>query len=422
MKDMIKRTLFDQLLKHLKTKEMFLLAGPRQAGKTYLLTQLKDHLIKQGKAVAWFNLDIETDRQFFVSQSALVEQIKLTLGNKPGFVFIDEIQRKENAGLFLKGLYDMNLPYKFIISGSGSLELKEKIHETSTGRKFIFELNTLSFMEFVHHRTNYLYEGKPEHFFQTDKITAENLLNEYLNFGGYPRVVLAQTLAEKTLVINEIWQSYLERDIAYLIGLKKTEEFIHLVKVLASQIGQMINVHELSDTLNLAVQTVNLYLWYLEKTYILQRLAPFSRNLRKEITKMPVAYFFDLGLRNFSANEFGGLAETGRRGFVFQNLVLRLIKEQIDKSSSGINFWRTQDKAEVDFVVSAGQNPLPVEVKYKHLVKPEIPRSLKSFIKKYQPKEALMINLDLETETVFQKTKVRFLPYWRLLASFKLFA
>jgi len=137
---------------------------------------------------------------------------------------------------------------------------------------------------------------------------------------------------------------------------------------------------------------------------------------------MPVAYFFDLGLRNFSANEFGGLAETGRRGFVFQNLVLRLIKEQIDKSSSGINFWRTQDKAEVDFVVSAGQNPLPVEVKYKHLVKPEIPRSLKSFIKKYQPKEALMINLDLETETVFQKTKVRFLPYWRLLASFKLFA
>ena len=56
------------------------------------------------------------------------------------YVFIDEIQRREDAGLFLKGLYDLNLPYKFIVSGSGSIELKEKIHESLVGRKRVFEL------------------------------------------------------------------------------------------------------------------------------------------------------------------------------------------------------------------------------------------------------------------------------------------
>lgn len=415
---MIKRTVFNQLVDSLKYREMTLLTGPRQAGKTRLLLALKDHLVRQGKPTVWFNLDIETDRQFFTSQPVLIGQIRLALGDKAGFVFIDEIQRKENAGLFLKGIFDQNLPYKFIISGSGSLELKEKIHEASTGRKFVYELNTLSLAEFIHCRTNYLYENKLGQFFQTDKITAANLLNEYLNFGGYPRVVLAETLAEKTLVINEIWQSYLERDVAYLIGVKKTEEFVNLTKVLAAQTGQLVNVNELSGTLNLAAKTVGIYLWYLEKTFVLHRLTPWFKNLRKELTKMPLAYFLDLGLRNFSAGGFGTGLE--QKGFVFQNLVWRLIREQLGLSSAAVNFWRTQDKAEVDFIVSRGQKSIPVEVKYKTLSRPAVSRSLQSFIKKYRPARALVVNLSLEKELVFQKTEVRFLPYWRLLTE-KLF-
>ena len=78
----------------------------------------------------------------------MIKKLDLELGRKKGFVFIDEIQRKENAGLFLKGIYDMELPYKLIILGSGSLELKEKIHESLAGRKRIFELGTVSFREF----------------------------------------------------------------------------------------------------------------------------------------------------------------------------------------------------------------------------------------------------------------------------------
>ena len=136
---MIKRSLLIELEKHLQNKEISLITGPRQAGKTTLMLMLKSSLEEKKEKTLLLNLDIEADRRFFNSQAELVRKIQLEIGNNKGYVFIDEMQRKENAGLFLKGLYDMNLPYKFIVSGSGSIELKEKIHESLTGRKRIFE-------------------------------------------------------------------------------------------------------------------------------------------------------------------------------------------------------------------------------------------------------------------------------------------
>ena len=141
----IKRTILNDIRQHLDQKEITLIVGPRQAGKTTLMTLLQDELDKSGRKTVFLNLDVETDKQFFTDQTRLAKKLELELGKNGGFVFIDEIQRKENAGLFLKGLYDMNLGYKFIVSGSGSVELKEKIHESLAGRKRIFELATVSF-------------------------------------------------------------------------------------------------------------------------------------------------------------------------------------------------------------------------------------------------------------------------------------
>src|SRR3989338_4749411 len=154
---MIKRALFDDLKQHLNHKEMSLVVGPRQAGKTTLMRSLEEYLQKKDERTLFLNLDIEHDRQFFASQDALVKKISLEFGTHFGYVFLYEIQRKEDAGLFLKGLYDMNLSCKFIVSGSGSVELKEKIHESLAGRKRIFEMTTVTFAEFVHFKTQYKY-------------------------------------------------------------------------------------------------------------------------------------------------------------------------------------------------------------------------------------------------------------------------
>jgi predicted AAA+ superfamily ATPase len=125
---MIERKLFEDLKRHLSQKEISLIVGPRQAGKTTLMLMLRDYLVQQGNNTLFLSLDFDSDQPFFTSQINLVNKIQLEIGKKKGYVFIDEIQRREDAGIFLKGLHDLNFPYKFIVSGSGSLELKEKIH------------------------------------------------------------------------------------------------------------------------------------------------------------------------------------------------------------------------------------------------------------------------------------------------------
>ena len=101
---MIKRELFPELKEHLSKKEISFIVGPRQAGKTTLMLLLKEYLEKKGERTVFLNLDIESDKQFFASQTALIKKIELEIGGERGFVFIDEIQRKENAGIFLKGI------------------------------------------------------------------------------------------------------------------------------------------------------------------------------------------------------------------------------------------------------------------------------------------------------------------------------
>jgi predicted AAA+ superfamily ATPase len=414
---MIKRNLFEDLKQHCAQKEISLLVGPRQAGKTTLMLMLRDYLVAQGSNTLFLSLDFDSDLPFFTSQRHLVNKIQLEIGKSKGYVFIDEIQRRDDAGLFLKGLYDLNLPYKFIVSGSGSIELKEKIHESLVGRKRIFELNTVSFTEFVNYKTDYRYKDSLDSFFALEKDRTKQLLIEYLNFGGYPRLLLEEEQKEKIRIIDEIYRSYLERDISYLLKVEKTDAFSDLIKVIASQIGRLINYSELSSTLGIALQTIKKYLWYAEKTFIMQRISPFFRNTRKEITKSPVAYFYDVGLRNYALGLYGSLVTFSETGFVFQNFIFNLLKEKFLFSPAEIHFWRTKDKAEVDFVITLGQQALPVEIKFKELKKPEISRSLRSFIARYQPEMAWVINLELKEKINLDNTEIHFLPFWDLFAT-----
>jgi uncharacterized protein len=409
---MIKRKKHDELRSHLDHKEITLLVGPRQAGKTTLLRLMEEELKQSGRKTVFLNLDIEADNIHFKSQDSLLRKIKLETGND-GFVFIDEIQRKENAGLFLKGIYDQNLSYKFIVSGSGSLELKEKIHESLAGRKRMIALSTISFEEFVNFRTDYRYENNLDDFFRIESDKTSMLLDEYLNFGGYPQVVLADRLEEKTRVISEIYQSYLEKDIRFLLDIKKTGALTDLFRVMSGQAGNLTNVSELSSTLGISAATVNNYLWYFEKTYILKKVPPFHANIRKEITKAPVYHFIDLGMKNFGAGDFGNVSRS-RTGHLFENFIYNMLVEKVEYSASAINFWRTKDGAEVDFIIKTGNKATPVEVKYRRLKKPEITRSLHSFISAYQPDAAFVVNLDYSAQVGVGETTVYFVPFYEL--------
>ena len=411
---MIKRWCYEKIKKHaFEAKEVTMVIGPRQSGKTTLLRQLMEEMKKDGRKVMYLNLDYELDKQFFESQIILIDKIKNDIGNE-GTVFIDEIQRKGNAGIFLKGIYDMDLGYKFVVTGSGSFELNEKNVESMAGRKRLFELNSLSFKEFVDYKTDYRYVEKYDLLqrFESDKLSL--MLQEYLVFGGYPAVVLANGEEEKRQLVTEIFNSYLDKDIKGWLGVDKIQEFAEMCRVLAAESGQLLDMTKLGKQVALGYKTIKKYLWYLEKTYIIGMVRPFGKNKVNELVRSPMVYFNDLGMRNFLLGQLYqrnfkiNLVDTS---FLFQNLIFLMLIDltEINLLPYDICYWRTKSGAEVDFIWGNIVKPIPVEVKFGK--QDNVTRSLMSFMNKYMPEKAFLVNLEVEKKY----RGVDFVPYWRLM-------
>ena len=414
----IERDMLEQVENHLDSDEISLIVGARQVGKTTLMQELISKLDRKGESTLYLSMDIQEDRKHFKSQQDLIDRIQLEFGDEDGYVFLDEIQRKENAGLFLKGIYDRDLPYKLVVSGSGSLELKENIHESLAGRKRVFKLPPVSFKEFVNYETDYKYSDRLEKFFEVRKDKADLLLERYLNYGGYPRVVTEQKEDGKRRIIDEIFSSYLERDVSSFLNVRKTDAYSKLVSVLADQMGDPVSYSKMARDVGVKSDTVRNYLDYLDKTFIVGQTNPFFTNKKKEITKSSIVYFSDPGLRNYSIQRFGHLNTSNEFGELFETFIHNFLKTETQHTGLDVRYWRTKSRAEVDFVLTAGnQVKLPVEAKYKELDEPKVTKSLRSFIKKYNPETAVVVNLKLEETIEIEDTKMEFIPYHRLLFS-----
>lgn len=409
---MIKRDKYHLVLNSLDKKEISILIGARQVGKTTLLQEILRDLSCANKQVLYFNLDIESDASYFISQQKLLSRIQLEFGDKSGYVFIDEIQQKEDAGRFLKGLYDMNLPFKFIVTGSGSLELKEKVGEALTGRKQLITMNTVSFSEFVDYKSNYKYSDRQMAYFSLEMEKTQSFLNEYLIYGGYPKIVSSSDISDKKGTMNEVFTSYITKDISYLLGVRSTDKFVKMIKLLAVQSGGIFNYAQLASDTSVSVDTLKNYLWYAEQTFIISIIKPYFTNAKKELIKSPVVYFNDLGMLNFASGRLGRIENNN--GFVFQNFVFNLLRQKYESPTTPINHWRTKDKAEVDFIIHSEGEIIPIEVKHTELKKISISRSFRNFIIKYQPKRAMIINLSFKDTMVLENTKIEVIPYWEL--------
>jgi len=409
---LVKRDIYNKLNSHLSKKEILIITGPRQSGKTTLMKELQKSLTVTGQKTVYLNLDIETDFRICASQQNLLDYISLEIGNNAkGYIFIDEIQIKSNAGSFLKGLYDMDLNLKFIVSGSGSVELKERVSEGLAGRSKLFSLSTLSLSEFLNFELNYKYEKKLTEYLQT--FVDSSYLNKYMYLGGYPKVVLSETVSEKSDSLDSIFSSYIDKDLKQLLGVQNTDAILTLLTFLSVRIGKLVNYSEISKVANISFETLKQYLYYMEKTFMLSSIKPYFTNPESELTKNPIYYFNDLGMRNYIYNRISYYDEIISGSMLFQNLIFLLLSNQGNKPK--INYWRTKDKAEVDFVVSIGSIITPVEVKYSDLTDTTVSRSFTSFINKYSPNVAIVVNKSFSAERKIGLTKVLFIPYYKLL-------
>jgi predicted AAA+ superfamily ATPase len=198
------------------------------------------------------------------------------------------------------------------------------------------------------------------------KSIHENLfwayLDEFINYGGYPAVVLENRIEDKIELLREIRDSYIKRDLLES-GVVDETKFYRMLMLLASQSGGMLNVNEISNTLRITNATVENYLYVLQKCFHITLVKPFYNNLRKELTKMPKVYINDLGLRNILINYFSPIEQRADKGLVLENFCFRVLSEKFEQDQ--IKYWRTADGNEVDFIIEKHYlKGFAVEVKF----------------------------------------------------------
>ncbi len=352
---MIQRKKHSVIAEHLSKKEFTILIGARQIGKSTLLKQLFEDLSQKGEAVYFLNLDRkEILDELNESPENLFKICPLQEGKKI-IVFIDEIQYLDDATTFIKLLFDeYSDRLKIVATGSSAFYIDKQFNDSLVGRKKIFQMGTLDFEEFL------LFKGRNDLVEEVLKLKSkkkkksiqENVLwgymDEFVNYGGYPAVVLENDIAQKIELLKDIRDSFIKRDILES-GVTDETKFYRMLMLLASQSGNLLNVNEISNTLRITNATVENYLYVLQKYFHITLVKPFYNNLRKELTKMPKVYINDLGLRNVLINYFSPLEQRADKGMVLENLSFRLLTERFDQDQ--IKYWRTADGNEVDFVV-----------------------------------------------------------------------
>lgn len=308
------------------------LLGARQTGKTSMVRRL---MAEWPEESVFLNADRpEVRRQLTDASVPVLRQ----LAGKARIVFIDEAQRIKNIGLTLKLFTDELPDIQVVATGSSAFELANEINEPLTGRKWEYFLFPIAWAELEAH---------------VSSLTAREQLNTRLIFGMYPEVI--NQAGNEREVLLSLSGSYLYKDVFEFRGVRKPEILGQLLQALALQLGAEVSYNELSQLIGVDKNTISNYLDLLEKSYIIFRLMPLSRNLRNEIGSSRKIYFYDNGIRNAVLENFSPPALRTDTGALWENFLVserRKINQYLGRHGKHY-FWRTRSQQEIDYVEEA---------------------------------------------------------------------
>jgi uncharacterized protein len=366
--DYINREIEPLIKNWLFKNKILLLFGARQVGKT---TFVKNFLLNYGNTKNYYNCELLSVKQKF--ESVNPEELKKYFGDEK-FIILDEAQKIQNIGLVLKIFHDTYPEYQVIATGSSSFDLANKINEPLTGRAIDFLLLPFSINEL----------NKNNSFFEI-----EEQIELYLRFGLYPEIINKSEQDSITLLDN-LAGKYLYKDILVHDAIRKPEFLLKLLQLLSFQIGQEVSKNELGIKLGINAKTVDKYLDLLEKTFVIFRLKPLSRNLRNEINKKEKIYFYDLGIRNSIISNFNKINLRNDVGALWENFcVIERVKLLNNCGlKRNLYFWRLHSGKEIDFIEEYNGQFTAYEFKWQK-EKYKIPEE---FLKTYGGSKVKLIN------------------------------
>lgn len=381
--------------------------GPRQAGKTTLGKKVCELLIlqKRFEQLLYLNCDYIEIRNW-LSNSVFVKEAFDEFHLTKPIIFIDEVQRLENPGILLKTLVDLKLPIKLIVSGSSQLEIKSKVQEYLTGRQLEVIVLPLSWEEM-------------------QKINKNREYYNQLLYGCYPQIIQSSSLQNKEILLKQLYDNYINKDIIEILKLGKPDVMQKLIRLVAHSAGQLVNYNQLANDCGVSDSMIRHYLLVLEKTYVICGLKSFVGNKRTEITSNPIYYFIDNGFRNQALNNFSQLDSRTDKGLLVQNYIFQELykfnAQNFNKLT--IHFWRTKAGAEIDFILYKNQEQfIPIEVKYQNIKKAKISRGYRSFLEAYKPRIGIIITQSFIETIEINESKIYFIPLVRLEKMLELIA
>lgn len=334
------RLILEQIRPYYNSPEAIIITGMRRTGKTTLLNLIFSQIESANKI--FLDLENPLNRKYFEDPN--YEKIKSSLEilgldfTGKAHIFLDEIQFVRSLPSVVKYLID-HCRTKFYLTGSASFYLKNLFTESLSGRKFIFELFPLTFREFLVFRDSTLrIPENPRDITRPIFESISLLYDEYLRFGGFPGVVSKTSIAEKQRALDDIFTSYFQWEILNLGDFRKNEMIRDLIILLAQRIGSKLDIQKISKELGVTRPTLYEYLSFLEGTFFIKLIRPYTKSKNSEIRKSPKVYLCDTGLANRLANlDEGRIFENS----IFQNL----------RAKGEMAYYERKNGAEIDFLL-----------------------------------------------------------------------
>jgi predicted AAA+ superfamily ATPase len=344
------RLIFNEIEQYFDSLEAIIITGMRRTGKTTLLNLIFEKMPSKNKI--FLDLENPLNRKYFEEENyerikVSFEMLGIDFSHKP-FIFLDEIQFVKNLPSVVKYFID-HYGVKFILTGSASFYMKNLFTESLAGRKFIFQLFPLTFSEFLLFKESSL--KIPSDISGITKVNHEAispLYDEYILYGGFPGVVLKTNVEEKRRALEEIFTSFFQQEVLQLGDFRKNEVIRDLILLLIQRLGSKVDIQKISKELGIGRPTLYDYIAFLEGTFFIKTLRPFTKGKDSEIRKMPKVYICDSGLANYLAKLDSGL--------LFENSVFQNLRQKGE-----LNYFQKKRGSEIDFILN---KEIAYEVKF----------------------------------------------------------